>query len=286
MASSDDERSGVEQNGPTGDHRSCKNAFPKSRGSADVPETATEDPRRGSEPRTTTERQRLEAQPGRPGGQAPGTTSRIQATQPEAERPSLLLVTRVGSRPTATRNAGRVDPTIRTGAVGDGTPTGTRSRESCSIPGRPKPVVDELANPLLRKRQAHGQGLTDEPRTRDPELRGKVVDAAQLPAGQPDPDRPIERLQVTTGNRHKSLRLVWREVGVPIRRDVTSIRTCGQDHRKRLGHRVVKIVRADGKGPSMSMKDIAKGVGVGPLTSDPNAFTKSGELQDGILDRQ
>ena len=137
---------------------SCKNAFPKSRGSADVPETATEDPRRGSEPRTTTERQRLEAQPGRPGGQAPGTTGRVPTTEPEAERPSLLLVARVRNRPTATRNAGRVDPTIRTGTVGDGTPTGTRSREAGSVPGRPETVLDELPNPILRKGQPKGPG--------------------------------------------------------------------------------------------------------------------------------
>ena len=36
----------------------------------------------------------------------------------------------------------------------------------------------------------------------------------------------------------------------------------------------------------MSMKNIPKSVGIGPLTSDPNAFTKGGELRDGILDRQ
>ena len=179
-----------------------------------------------------------------------------------------------------------MDPTIRTGTVGDGTPTGTRSREPGSVPGRPETVLDELPNPILRKGQPTGQGLADEPRTRDPELRGKPVDGTQLPAGQPDPDRPVERLQVATGNRHKSLRLVGREVGVPIPRDVTSIRTAGQDHRQRLGHRIVKIVRADGKGPSMSVKDIPESVGVRPLTSDPNAFTKGGELRDGILDRQ
>ena len=101
--------------------------------------------------------------------------------------------------------------------------------------------------------------------------------------------RPVpfpRRSTVATGNRHKSLRLVGREVGVPIPRDITSIRTAGQDHRQRLGHRIVKIVRADGKGPSMSVKDIPEGVGVRPLTSDPNAFTKGGELRDGILDRQ
>ena len=112
-----------------------------------------------------------------------------------------------------------------TGPVGEGTPTGTRSRNAGSVPGRPEAVLDELANALLHKRQAQGQSLPDEPRTRDPELRGEPVDAAQLPAGKPDPNRPIERLQVTTGNRHGSLRLVWRKVGVPIGRDVGGIRS-------------------------------------------------------------
>ncbi len=127
--------------------------------------------------------------------------------------------------------------------------------------------------------------LPDEPRTRDPELRGEPVDAAQLPTGEPDPDRPIKRLQVATGNRHGSLRLVGRKVGVPVGRDVAGIRTSGEDQRQRLGHSV-EIVRADRKGASMSVKDIAKSVGFRPLTSDPNALTEHRELGNGILDRE
>ena len=173
-----------------------------------------------------------------------------------------------------------------TGPVGEGTPTGTRSRNAGSVPGRPEAVLDELANALLHKRQAQGQSLPDEPRTRDPELRGEPVDAAQLPAGKPDPNRPIERLQVTTGNRHGSLRLVGRKVGVPIVRDVGDIHTTGEHRGQGLGNSVIEIVRTDRKGASMSVEDITESVGVRPLTRNPNALTEDRELGDSILDRK
>ena len=171
-----------------------------------------------------------------------------------------------------------------TGPVGEGTPTGTRSRNAGSVPGRPEAVLDELANALLHKRQAQGQSLPDEPRTRDPELRGEPVDAAQLPAGKPDPNRPIERLQVTTGNRHGSLRLVGRKVGVPIVRDVGDIHTTGEHRGQGLGNSVIEIVRTDRKGASMSVEDITESVGVSrsPAIRTPSPKTVSLETASSI----
>ncbi len=59
MASNEDKESGVEQNGPSGNHQELQErAFPKSGGSAEVEPTATEEAGQESAPRTTTGRQR------------------------------------------------------------------------------------------------------------------------------------------------------------------------------------------------------------------------------------
>ena len=286
MASNHDDGSGFKQNGPGGNHGVPRTRFRKAgeqpRWRRQKPKKRDDSRQRGPLPNGKAE----DGNQGRTGRGAAGTTRRVRTTKPAADRPSLLFVSRVGSGATATVDPGRVDPTIRTCAVGDGTPTGTRSRKAGSFPGRPKTVLNELANALLRKRQPKRQNLTYEPRTRDPELRGEPVDAAQLPAGEPDPDRSIERLQVATGNRHGSLRLVWRKVGVPVVRDVGGIHTTGEHGGQGLGNSVIEIVRTDGKRASMSVEDIAESVGVRPLTRNPNALTEDRELGDGILDRQ
>ena len=266
--------------------KSWRNAFLKSGGSAEVEPTGN---RRGGTVVGSADNNRAATprpQPRRTGGGAPGTTRRILTTEPAAERPSLLFVGRVGNRTTATVDPRRVDPTIRTCAVGYGTPAGTRSRDAGSVPGRPEAVLDELANALLRKRQPKSQASRMNHEREIPNSAASRSMPLSCRRESRIRDRPIKRLQVATGNRHGSLRLVWRKVGVPIRRDVGGIHTAGEDRSQGLRHSVIKSSGPMGRVRAWAWSTSRRASASGCSPAIRTVVTKDGELLDGILDRE
>ena len=120
---------------------------------------------------------------------------------------------------------------------------------------------------------------------RDPELRGESIDAVQLPSGEPDPNRTIERLKVAT--RESAQELVRRKVGVPVGGDISGIRTSGEDKSQRLSHGVVEIVRPDGESAQREREgchEARSGSGRSPPIRTLSA--KQAELLNGSLDRE
>ena len=158
--------------------------------------------------------------------------------------------------------SGAWTPTIRTSPVGEGTPTGTRSPDAPGVPRRPVAVLDQLADAILRQRNPERQRL---PRS--------------WRRGEPDADRSIERLQVSTRDRHDYLRLLGRKIRVPVEWDSAGVVTPRENQRERLGEGVLEVVGRDREGRRVGMENVAENVRVRAFTSNLYGVTEDSASQ-------
>ena len=179
-----------------------------------------------------------------------------------------------------------MDPPIGPSAVGQGSPSGTRSRTVTGVAGGAETVRDELPNAGLRQRNAERESLAEEPRTADPELGGQRVDALKLTAGELDLDAAIERLKVRAVERHQILPLLRRPVGVPGQWDSSGVARRREDERERLIDSVLEVVGRDDEGVGVSVQNVAQGLRSGTLATNGDTRAEDPKLLHSSLEAQ